>query len=146
MKIFNFSHLFSVFFRVLIIATIVLYFLTFILSNYSEGFLYPLIALFLPLSIFFFILNFFPVNTKKTWLALATIVSPFVLYGVFSSAVESCGFMICFSRLWVASQLSLYVYGNIAWISIVIGLMWHFVSRRKENKQRDTQEKVEKQA
>ncbi len=131
----------------LILTYIIICILGFLFIDYRDAIFLPLLAFFLPAVILSLILVFFPKKVFQIWFPLLVIVSPFFLKGVFESSVDGGGcWAVCYPRTSIAGMISFYVFINIAWISIVIGLIWHFVSRRKENKQKDTQEKVEKQA
>ena len=118
-----------------------LYILSLFTSAHNESLLYPLLGIFLPFSVISLILSLFPKEVYRAWLILSVIFSFYIFFATFTSSVEACGFLLCFSRTWVAGELSMYMYGNIFWVSIVIGLMWYFVSKRKENKLKSNIEK-----
>jgi len=119
----------------LILATGIFYLFSYAYPQLADAFFSPLVALFLPLTIGFIILSLFPSKIYRLWLVLSFITFMYVVYVVFSSSVDGGSCLgICYPRSLVASMASTFFFSNTAWISIVAGFIWQFISKRRSDK------------
>jgi len=115
----------------LLIITSILYIATSYFSPLKLNFLQPIVGILLPLTFFSLLLTFFSKRIYFLWFFSSLVTLPYILYAIFSSNKDGGCWTFCYTKGILAIQLSVFLFGNLASISILIGCILLFINKNK---------------